>query len=1253
MAVKINFSASHHVIPPTLVLATRSGHKISYLPAANISIKDTFNERFEMVFQIYKEDCDKCDPTLWDKITDFKLCWCKDWDLWFEMYIEVQTEYSTVKNVICYSIGEAELTKTSLYNIEINTEDDINRPDYDEKFPTILYRPDMPEASMLHRIMEKVPHYTIRHVDAHLAKEQRTFSFDDISIYDAFQKISDDLDCVFIIDSCSNPDGSISRSISVYDLEAYCDTCGHRGNFIGNCPECGSIHVRPGYGEDTTIYVSTENLADSITLKTDVDAVSNCFRLETGDGLMTAAVIDSNPNGSQYIWRISEEAKKDMSEELVARLTEYEKTYEYYQDRHITILRSSVRNPYNALVEKYQPYKKDKDGNDELHPLPVNITGYSELMNAYYDAIDFSLFLRSSFMPNPKFGDTTAEIQASRLNSVSLEGTAVQNLATCSTATASNAVAACARTSVDPRYQVKVKRGVLEGKVWTGVLTITNYSDEVDTADTVEIRITLNDDYETFCRQKMRQILKGSDEGVLANSIIPLFSMGMELFTDSIKLFCLDSLVTFHDACQSCLDILVEQGIADNKTWADKDPNLYESLYKPYYNKLMALEKEIRLRESELAIVEGVYSPDGEVKQEGLQSFVVRVKNSIQRILDFPRFFGEDLWLEFIAYRRETTFKGDSYVSDGLDNAKLFKNAQTFLDVVQGRIIEASTPHPSISATLRNLLVMPEFAPIVDKFSVGNWIRIRVDGILYRLRLRSYTIDFTDLDNIQIEFSNAMKATDSTSNIRRTLLKARAMSSTYSTVVKQAEKGEESKNLLNSWVENGLDATNTKIIGGADNQTQTWDSHGMLFRKYDAVTDSYTDEQMKIINSTLAITDDNWETSKTAVGKIIYYDPENGVAKEGYGVNGEVLVGKLILGQTLGIYNAANTMKFTEDGLDIRNSENTNWLKVNPNDVDNFFELSLNSSSSNMGFNKDGIHVSNERHEFTVNPNDECLMNIKSGDTDVLKFNEDGDLEITGCINATSGNVSMFNINDGDEGLTAYFEDTRGVKQYGLGKNRFFVYLRNALNKFIGHIDLNNGSDNGSAPYLSIGSDGDVSILSNSKIQFGTQEYVNNGIGQHTAMATITGSTGRIETKDAVKYNGAIQTTSYANTCAFDSTGIIKQYVSSSKRYKHDITEGFDETTNYKKLLELPVVTYRYNEGYCDDDNGKLHIGFIAEDIDKLFPTGCNYKDGQPENWNVMEMVPAILKLVQEQHKTIHKLKSEIGRLKKDLRSMQ
>ncbi len=778
----------------------------------------------------------------------------------------------------------------------------------------------------------------------------------------------------------------------------------------------------------------------------------------------------------------------------------------------------------------------------------------------------------------------------------------------------------------------------------------------------------------------MRQILKGSDEGVLANSIIPLFSMGMELFTDSIKLFCLDSLVTFHDACQSCLDILVEQGIADNKTWADKDPNLYESLYKPYYNKLMALEKEIRLRESELAIIEGVYGSDGDVTQHGVQSLIVNSKRRIQKFLDFQRFFGRDLWLEFLAYRRETGAKGGSYVSTGLNNAELFKNAQKYLEVVQRKTLQACTPSPTISATLRNLLVMPEFAPIVDKFSVGNWIRVRVDGVLYRVRLRSYTIHFNELDNIQIEFSNAMKSTDSGSNIHRTLVKARAMASNYSTVVKQAEKGEESKALLNTWVEKGLDATNTKIIGGVDNQTQTWDSHGMLFRKYDAVTDSYTDEQMKIINSTLAITDDNWETSKTAVGKIIYYDPENGVAKEGYGVNGEVLVGKLILGQSLGIYNAANTMKFTEDGLDIRNSENTNWLKVNPNDADNFFELSLNSGSSNMGFNKDGIHVSNERHEFTVNPNDECLMNIKSGDTDVLKFNEKGDLEITGRINATSGNVSMFNIDDDDEGLTAYFKDGIRIKQYGLCRNRFFAYLRDAFNRFMGHIDLYNGTgEDREDPYVSIGSVGDVDIISNSNIHLGGKlSYTPDGESSYTSHISINGNSGETTFSGATKFDGALYSSNVYNTTG----GTANVYINSANRftratsaskYKLNI-KPLEESSDYSyKILQLipkqwfdktsienyaEVLTATYNGDELNPDIDSAIdtidscYGLIAEDvIDAGLSKYCTYNsDGEVEGimyeklWTLL--IPIVKDLVEKDKEKDDKINMLEARIK-------
>ena len=43
MAVRIKFDSTHNAIPPTLVLATRSGKKIGSIPAYNIILKDGMN----------------------------------------------------------------------------------------------------------------------------------------------------------------------------------------------------------------------------------------------------------------------------------------------------------------------------------------------------------------------------------------------------------------------------------------------------------------------------------------------------------------------------------------------------------------------------------------------------------------------------------------------------------------------------------------------------------------------------------------------------------------------------------------------------------------------------------------------------------------------------------------------------------------------------------------------------------------------------------------------------------------------------------------------------------------------------------------------------------------------------------------------------------------------------------------------------------------------------------------------------------
>lgn len=90
-------------------------------------------------------------------------------------------------------------------------------------------------------------------------------------------------------------------------------------------------------------------------------------------------------------------------------------------------------------------------------------------------------------------------------------------------------------------------------------------------------------------------------------------------------------------------------------------------------------------------------------------------------------------------------------------------------------------------------------------------------------------------------------------------------------------------------------------------------------------------------------------------------------------------------------------------------------------------------------------------------------------------------------------------------------------------------------------------------------------------------------------------------------------------------------------------------------MYDLPVVTYRYNDGYCQDEphGEKLHIGFIAEDVDRLYPAGCGYRDGVPENWNIMEVVPGMLKLIQDQHKDIIKQSTRQDAVESRMNSLQ
>lgn len=847
----------------------------------------------------------------WEQIKDFKLAWAREWNKLFEIKVDINDEQNIRKSISAKSLGEAELSQINLYNIEINTETDIERDDYK---PTIIFNETDKKASLLSRIMEKAPHYHIKHIDSSIAKIQRTFTFDGTTIYDAFQDISEEVNCLFQIECYLDENGDIVREINVYDLEAYCLDCGHRGEFINECEECHSKNIKTGYGEDTTIFITTENLADNISYTTDVDSVKNCFKLQAGDDLMTTTIANCNPNGSPYIWYISDGLKEDMSIELVTKLNQYDERYAYYQDEHtLDFLKyakgTQTLESYNALIDKYKVYT------EEYKKIDKPIVGYADLMQKYYDTIDFYLYLNNTLMPSVEISKTTAALEGAKINTFNLSPVAVQSLRSCSLSTANSAVLSMAKTVVDStRYQVKINESTYTDGEWRGTFIVTNYSNEEDTAETNSVFVNITGDYERFVKQKIEKILhKQSDE---VTDIVGLFQLEESRFKTELKRYCLTRLNNFYDCCQSCLDILIEQGIADKKTWANKNPDLYRDLYVPYYNKLSFIQNEIKTREEEIKIIAGIYDKDGDLSTHGIQTILEYERNFIQDELNFEKFLGNDLWLEFVSYRREDTYENSNYISDGLDNAELFENALKFIEVARKDIFKSATLQHSISSKLKNLLVIQDFEPLLDYFEVGNWLKIRVDDKIYQLRLVDYQIDFNSLDRLSVTFSDVRKFGFSRSlTAREKIQRAASMATSYGSVTRQAEKGKKSNDKLNDWVNKGLTLTKMKIIDSADNQNITWDSHGLLCKEYLPITDTYDDKQLKIINRGLYLTDDNWLTSKAGIGDFTFYNPETEKMEESYGVIADTLVGNLILSEKVGIYNTKNSITLDENGV--------------------------------------------------------------------------------------------------------------------------------------------------------------------------------------------------------------------------------------------------------------------------------------------------------------------------------------------------
>ena len=355
----------------------------------------------------------------------------------------------------------------------------------------------------------------------------------------------------------------------------------------------------------------------------------------------------------------------------------------------------------------------------------------------------------------------------------------------------------------------------------------------------------------------------------------------------------------------------------------NQSTSLSYNLYKENLRKLDEVKAEIKVRQSQI---------DAEKeKWKAIDNELI----AIQQEFNMDNWFTLDEWKMLDNYVIEETYSNDNFGAvDNTDEAELFSMEKQLYDKAWKDLSKKCRPQYQYSATLSNVLTIPEFKDFIPYFELGNFIRMETDyDTVIKLRLISFTVDYSNTQTINVTFSDAIRVKDVYEDSASIQAQANSAAMSFQFNKDQYDKSVREGNFVSEMRKYGLDVATTNIHNSS-NQNQIWDDTGMTFRQWNDERQDYDPEQIKIINNLIAISDDGFNKSTVAaIGKI----PIDKNGNFAWGVNAQVLVSKLVMSENLWIENDSGTYKFTDDGFNASNGKNT--IKIQPNKSEELFSI--------------------------------------------------------------------------------------------------------------------------------------------------------------------------------------------------------------------------------------------------------------------------------------------------------------------------
>ena len=257
--------------------------------------------------------------------------------------------------------------------------------------------------------------------------------------------------------------------------------------------------------------------------------------------------------------------------------------------------------------------------------------------------------------------------------------------------------------------------------------------------------------------------------------------------------------------------------------------------------------------------------------------------------------------------------------------------ANELLDAGYIELSKVCQPRFSFSLESRDATKQYEFKDQMRLLELGKIITIeKEEGLWYYPALLEISLNLDNSEEFSMTFANAMRLDDwgytYADLISDASSTSRKVSANWQDILAYSKERAE----ISSLIKDPLDTTLRASFANMVNQEFTVDKNGILGRKKVSETsDEFEDEQVRLINNLLIFTDDNWETAKTALGKI-YYTDEDGNQVTSYGLIAETIIGSLIMGERLKIKNTNSTVELGAEGITIKKADGTVVFSAKP-----------------------------------------------------------------------------------------------------------------------------------------------------------------------------------------------------------------------------------------------------------------------------------------------------------------------------------